>query len=195
MSQSRIHEASTAAYRLEELDSLSGREHIILHLWHAGKDVKGMLSRSTFSRVRAAILAKTGDDIAMVPTPSRSESMRASADQERLNAEQARAKKDLFTVRVADPRALENVSKVLFSDYEDDSLCVGPSVRLTGPVGCVQLDTREPANAFCHHALTVLKKRHGDAIELNVETGTGPTKISAKWTVEQSSRVRAMLGY
>jgi hypothetical protein len=94
---------------------------------------------------------------------------------------------------LVDPRAALNVSQVLYFEYERGNLYVGPSVRLTGPGGCVQLDSQELAERFAEHARIVLRKRHGDDIELMVVIGTAPTKISDRWTAEQSERVRTML--
>ncbi|MFS8980231.1 hypothetical protein PO002_38240 [Cupriavidus necator] len=101
--------------------------------------------------------------------------------------------RDYFTVRVMNSHALRNVSAVLWAVHEKDDLFVGPSVRLTSAVGRVQLDTQELAAQFCEHAHEVLSKRHGDEIRLAVVSGMAPTKISHRWTYEQSERVRAML--
>lgn len=48
--------------------------------------------------------------------------------------------RDYFTVRVMNSHALHNVSSVLWAVHEKDDLFVGPSVRLTSPVGRVQLE-------------------------------------------------------
>ncbi|QBY56025.1 hypothetical protein [Cupriavidus oxalaticus] len=101
--------------------------------------------------------------------------------------------RDYFTVRVMNSHALENVSKVLWAVHEKDDFFVGPSVRLTSAVGRVQLDTQKLAEQFCEHARKVLSKRHGDAIQLAVVSGTAPTKISDRWTREHSERARVML--
>ncbi len=101
--------------------------------------------------------------------------------------------RDYFTVRVMNSHSLQNVSAVLWAVHEKDDLFVGPSVRLTSAVGRVQLDTQELAEQFCEHAREVLSKRHGDEIQLLVVSGTAPTKISDRWTREQSERARAML--
>ncbi|QQX89728.1 hypothetical protein JJQ59_34965 (plasmid) [Cupriavidus necator] len=100
--------------------------------------------------------------------------------------------RDYFTVKVVNSQALYNVSSVLWGVHEKDDLFVGPSVRLTSPVGRVQLETQDLAEQFCDHARDVLSKRHGE-VQLEVVSGTAPTKISHRWTREQSERIRAML--
>lgn len=102
-------------------------------------------------------------------------------------------KREYFTVRVMNSHTLQNVSQVLWAAREKDDLFVGPSVRLTSAVGHVQLDTPELAERFCEHAREVLSKRHGDEIQLAVVSGTAPTRISDRWTREQSERARSML--
>jgi len=101
--------------------------------------------------------------------------------------------RDYFTVKVMNSHALRNVSAVLWALHEKDDLFVGPSLRLTSAVGRVQLDTQDLAEQFCEHAREVLGKRHGHEIQLAVVSGTAPTKISDRWTREQSERVRTML--
>lgn len=90
--------------------------------------------------------------------------------------------RDYFTVRVADPHAARNVSQVPY-ERQRGNLYVGPSVRLTGPGGCVQLDNRELAERFAEHALTELREGHGDDIELVAVVGTAPTRISVRCAV------------
>ncbi|MFS8981212.1 hypothetical protein PO002_43760 [Cupriavidus necator] len=101
--------------------------------------------------------------------------------------------RDYFTVRVMNSHALRNVSAVLWAVHEKDDIFVGPSVRLTSAVGRVQLETQELAEQFCEHARDILGKRHGAEIQLAVVSGTAHTKISDRWTREQSERARAML--
>lgn len=114
-------------------------------------------------------------------------------EHERQRAPWPPPNRDYFTIRVVDPHVARNVSQVLYWEQERGNLYVGPSVRLTGPGGCVQLDSHELAERFSAYAIPVLRKRHGDDIELDVVVGSAPTKISVSWTAEQSQRVREML--
>jgi ketosteroid isomerase-like protein len=54
-------------YQEQSYDNLTGAEYKALNQWKKGEDVKTLISKSTFYRLRSAILEKTGHDIAARP--------------------------------------------------------------------------------------------------------------------------------
>ena len=54
-------------YQAESYDNLSAAEYKALDQWKKGCDVKGMIPKSSFYRIRSNILEKTGHDIAARP--------------------------------------------------------------------------------------------------------------------------------
>ncbi|KWW38197.1 hypothetical protein AU374_00983 [Cupriavidus metallidurans] len=63
-------------YQEDQHDALTDREYRVLEQWKAGEVVKDLLTKPTFYRLRAAILEKTGHDIAARPVLGKAKDFR-----------------------------------------------------------------------------------------------------------------------